>query len=353
MKNLILTIIAILLTFNVAQADWTEKFSLKGDVRLRTEGIQDEDKKDRWRQRIRARLNIKADVNEDIKAILRVASGAGTGDVTSTNSTNDNFGANKPFNLDLAYVSWKISDQLYFEGGKLKNALYRVGGSDILWDSDWTPEGGQIIYVNQMDGMKVFSNVVGYFLDESSASQETSVLGAQVGLMFGEGVKFTLGGGYYAMNTQGFNALDDNGNSLDLGGNYVNDYKVAEAFAMATFDVMDMPLSIYTNYANNTEADIERDAFLVGAQIGKTKEIGDFKIDVAYRKIKKDAVLGILNDGDFNNGNTDGEGLTTTIEYKFAKNSVMGIKYLTSDQGVSTNADTKYDRYQLDFAFKF
>ncbi len=360
MKQIAFILIATLMTAVVAQADWTEKFSLKGDIRLRTEGIDDEKaSKERWRQRIRARLKVKGEVNENVKAVLRLATGAAIGDkgnLRSTNTTNDDYGGNKAINLDQAYISWKAMDGLKIEGGKLKNGMYRVGGSDLLWDGDLTPEGGQIKYKHTSDNLTVFSNIAAYFINENSGGEENTLLGGQIGITTGENVKFTLGGSYYAINAQDsvtFAGTGGSGNTVDGNNIYLNDYMITEAFGMATFSVMDQPLSFFVNYANNSDVDANRDAILFGAKYGQTKEIGDFRFDLTYREVRKDAIFGVLADGDFNNGSTDSEGITANIRYKFAKNSVARVIYLNSKQEVSTGADIKYNRYMLDFAFKF
>ncbi len=361
-----LALIFTLILSNLAFADWTENISINGDIRLRTEVIDKEETSERWRQRLRARLKLKANINEDIKATLRLATGASIGskdNIASTNISNDSFGGNKAFNLDMAYITWKLYDQIVFEGGKVKNPLLRVGGSDLLWDGDLTPEGGHFKVNHNFGDINLFSNIVGYFIDENKEGEETSVLGGQLGLSFGDTVKIKMGGGYYAMNTEDFepinsstrNSLYDHDN--DGGANtkevYFNDYRVIEGFLMATVDAMGQPASFYVNVANNTEATTQRDAFLVGLRYGKAKEIGDFDINVNYRRIQKDAVFDQLNDGDFNGGVSDGEGYVFDIRYKFSKNSKFRVRYLTSDQGVSTNDDTTYNRYQVDWAFKF
>ena len=57
-------------------AGWASKMSFKGDLRLREEWIDEEGQdKERWRMRLRARLALKAEVNDTLDVHFRLASG--------------------------------------------------------------------------------------------------------------------------------------------------------------------------------------------------------------------------------------------------------------------------------------
>jgi len=60
---------------HAAEASWTDKVKVSGDLRYRFENTDQEGREDRERSRLRTRLNIKADVNETIKFGARLATG--------------------------------------------------------------------------------------------------------------------------------------------------------------------------------------------------------------------------------------------------------------------------------------
>jgi Putative porin len=84
---------------------WAAKMQWSGDFRYRYEYIDDgTSAKDRHRSRIRARLGLKAEVNDEWDFGLRVASG--TADPVSTNQTLDEAFSSKPLWLDRAYFAY-------------------------------------------------------------------------------------------------------------------------------------------------------------------------------------------------------------------------------------------------------
>jgi predicted porin len=85
-------------------AEWYEKLKLKGDVRFRDELIQQQDKKDNFRWRIRARIAAEAEINEAWSAVIGLASGSD--DPVSTNQTLTGGFSRKTIMLDLAYVDF-------------------------------------------------------------------------------------------------------------------------------------------------------------------------------------------------------------------------------------------------------
>ena len=67
--------------------DWTDRISLKGDFRLRYEGISEQGEEDRARGRYRARLAMTAEATDKIDIVMELASGAD--DPVSRNVTFD------------------------------------------------------------------------------------------------------------------------------------------------------------------------------------------------------------------------------------------------------------------------
>ena len=84
---------------------WASKMSFKGDLRLREEFIDEEGKdKERWRMRLRARLALKAKVNDTLDVHIRLSSG---GDDPASRNQSLGLGfSTKDFNLGRAYFDW-------------------------------------------------------------------------------------------------------------------------------------------------------------------------------------------------------------------------------------------------------
>ena len=85
------------------KAVWSDRISLKGDLRLRHEIIDEDAKDTRNRTRLRARLSLQGTVNDEVDVHLRLASGSD--DPVSTNQSLDDGFSSKDINLDLAYVA--------------------------------------------------------------------------------------------------------------------------------------------------------------------------------------------------------------------------------------------------------
>ena len=118
---------------------------MNADLRYRFESIDAESIPDRLRNRVRARVGIKADINENTLLGFELASGSD--DPVSTNQTlGDNF-SSKGVNIDQAYMRFRLTGQdLDIYAGKFKNTLQRVGGNGLIWDGDLRPEGIGVKY---------------------------------------------------------------------------------------------------------------------------------------------------------------------------------------------------------------
>ena len=135
MKNTVAALLgALLLVVSVtADADdepsWADRISVKGDLRLRYEGIDEEGEEERTRARYRARFAVTGQVSDDVKVVMELASGADS--PVSRNVTFDGGFDVDDIGFDLAYVEWTATDNLTVFGGKMKNPLYRAGGAPL------------------------------------------------------------------------------------------------------------------------------------------------------------------------------------------------------------------------------
>lgn len=116
--------------------------SFSGDIRLRAEpflGGPTDQSLDRIRGRVRARFNITADLGEQFRTGITLASGD-VNDPTSTNANLTGFYTRKAFALDQAFVEFtpKQFKPLTLVGGKFRYPWYNT---ELTWDKDLNPEG--------------------------------------------------------------------------------------------------------------------------------------------------------------------------------------------------------------------
>jgi hypothetical protein len=157
---------------------------------------------------------------------------------------------------------------------------------------------------------------------------------------------------------------DGFGNSIDAGGNYQEDFGIAEVFGEVEAKMAeDLKGTFYASYVNNTEADNDADtAYMIGGKLG-TKVHGkkvSFKYD--WREIEGDAVVGAFNDSDFGGGGTDSRGHRFGASIKPTDRTEIALTYIMSEVGLEAGDPTEgsksgdeddYKRLQIDLKFKF
>jgi Putative porin len=129
-------------------------FSFSGDVRLRFESffglsnalpnaadpsVLGNELTPRFRPRIRARLNMRGQINDQVDWGLRIATGS-FGDNISTNQTLTDFLNRKPFALDQAFITYRPKQLpgLRLQAGKFETPW---AFTEMTFDSDLTVEG--------------------------------------------------------------------------------------------------------------------------------------------------------------------------------------------------------------------
>ena len=335
------------------KGDWTDRITFKGDFRLRYEGVDEDGEESRARGRYRARLGVTADVQPNVKVIVEFASGADN--PTSRNSTFDGGFTTKDMGFDLAYAEWAASDNFTVYGGKMKNPLYRAGGAPLLWDSDLNPEG---IAVQFRKGA-LFATAASFSVEERSSNSDSLLVAAQVGGKFklSDNMKLTAGVGYSAYsNTIGNEPFYDGsskGNSVDIDGNYIYEYKDTEVFAQLDTNVGDWPLSVYAQWVNNSEVSEEDSGYAVGAKFGSAEAKGDMELSWTYLDVEADAVIGTFNDSDFAGGGTDASGHLLKGKYAVSKSISLAGAFFMSEIDRFQGTEHDFNRFQLDVQFSF
>ena len=352
-----------------SSANWSDRIRLDGDFRYRYESVDVEGEDTRSRSRIRARTNVKADVSDTIEVGFGLATGGD--DPVSTNQTLGGGGSSKGVVLNLAYVDWEAAVGVHLFSCKFKNPLTRVGGQALTWDGDWTPEGLALKYKGDM----FFVNALGTFLEsDSKNSNDSFSYGAQFGASGSiGGVALTGGLGYYSIPTQGKTTTfgdptdpdDFFGNTaVELGGLacgttpdtvcvYLYDYKIAQVFAEAAFDIGELPARVFFDYVNNSDPSENDTGWLLGAKIGQTKDRGQMQFTYYYADKEADSMLGLLTDSDFGGGGTDSKGHWLQFSYGVNKSWAIGAQYFINEEDFASGSQSDYNRLMIDMQWKW
>ncbi|MHC4530445.1 MAG: putative porin [Planctomycetota bacterium] len=354
--------------------DWVKNITPFGDLRYRYESLQGDDAdsnltNDRRRNRIRARLGFKAKINDEWDTIFRIATGSSDAP-TSTNQTLDGAFESKDLWLDLAYADWhpeRFSGLNVFMG-KMKNVFYRVGGNQLIWDSDVNPEGGAAKYNWNLSNSTMATFIGGAFwLDEREADADAGYFGIQAMLKreFDDGSHLLGGLSYYDIGnidskTVGGVTLQGNTPTTPGGSIYKYDYDIVEGFAEYGWKYNGMPVAVFGNYLENTAAPGGRNmAYSIGTQLNKAKKPDSWQLKASYREVESDAVFGGLSDSDFIDGGTGGKGWVLGFKYQLAKNIQAALTYFINDRDRRSSdasggsGSQNFNRLQADLIFKF
>lgn len=335
---------------------WTSRIRWKGDFRYRYEHFDIEGTEDRNRSRIRARAGLEAQVSEDMKVGLGMASGGD--DPVSTNQTLGGGGSTKGLNLDLAYFAYTGWENFEVVGGKFKNLLYRPGGNGLLWDGDWNPEGTGVRFENGT----FFATGLGTWLESDSRGfNDEFSYGVQAGINMpiGDDMQLVAGLGFFKFDAAGkssFYGDDDDffGNSFNpITNTYLYDYHELEAFAELSFDVAGQPVSVFADYVTNSDADQDDTGYAFGVKAGKASAPGTWDFGLVYQKLEADAVFGLLTDSDFGGGGTNVDGFVLKGKYAFHKKWAANMTYFINQTAINSNNPRDFNRLQMDLSFKY
>jgi len=335
------------------QGSWTKQLDFKGDFRLRYEYIDEQAEPERERMRFRGRFGFATDFSDDVKFVMRLATGRGN--PVSTNQSFENGFSLDDIRLNLAFIDWQIADELNFQIGKMNNPLFKAGRVPLVWDSDFTPEGLAL----EVDSGMLFGTIGGFLIENRSGTDDSFLYALQGGLRFplGENNRLTVGAGYFAFtNTIGnkpFYKDRPKGNTVDVDGNYVYEYKDAEVFAQFDSEIGGWPLQLFAHYARNNAIATQDTAFALGARFGSARKKGQMQFGWAYLDTEADAVVGTFTDSDFGSGNTDSRGHMLVAKYGISDKVFVGGTYFINKVDRIGGIEHDYDRLQIDLEFKF
>jgi hypothetical protein len=360
-RSMVIAVVLTALLPGMARAgNWYDKVKISGDFRHRHELIQDESKDaDRTRWRIRARLGLAAEINEEMSLSFRLVSGSD--DPVSTNQTLTDGFSTKGIGIDLACFDYHPSavKGMHLIGGKMNLPFATVQGTELIWDGDLSPEGVAATLsrdINDKVGISLGSGV--FYVQERSSDDDSWMAGAQgvVTVKPGDKSHVMAGAGYYDyQNTENFPTFYDDedpfGNSVNTDGEYMIDYNQFEILGEIGMKVEKISAAVYGNFVKNTAADSLDTGYLFGGMIRHGKGKKSVKVNVNYREVENDAVVGAFTDSDFRNGGTDGKGLELGMSYGLADKIDLAVSYFLNQKGIEEEVDFK--RLQVDLAVKF
>ncbi|MCM8769846.1 MAG: putative porin [Candidatus Omnitrophica bacterium] len=345
-----------------------------GDLRLRYQWEQTETpttKEDRQRGRFRLRYGFQTEVNETLKAGLRLATGGK--EPTSTNQTFERAFVGKTIAIDQAYVTYRPAPFLALTGGKMPNPYFCT---DLLWDSDINPEGVAATLQFNENKLRPFATFAFYGMGENKNwSADPAILAAQTGVNLDlAGRPLNLALTYYNfMGLKGKFMQDvspdyvkrTNSNaavvfpatptSLQTTKHYwIHDYELLDVNCSFTPFVFNetKPLTIYGNYLQNLASGVkDKIGWLAGFSLGKAKEKGEWEINYNYRRLEKDAAPDIIVDSDFHGGGTNCHGHKISFGYSLQKNVSLNLTYFNT--GVLTGTKRDVQMLQADLNVKF
>lgn len=161
------------------------RFRLSGDIRLRGENYTQSGTLDRNRARVRVRLGLDGQLNEDFLGGIAIATGS-QGDPTTTNETLTNAFDRKTIALDKGYITYNPAAHKRFSatGGKFPYLWQRTS---VTGDPDLNPEGfdQKLSFDIQQGPFKNFTvQAIELLYNENSTGQDSYVLGVQAQTKF-------------------------------------------------------------------------------------------------------------------------------------------------------------------------
>jgi hypothetical protein len=361
-------------------ADWWKNVKIKGDLRYRHEMIDKEDKDARHRHRVRARIGVYGTLSPYVKVGIQLATGSD--DPVSTNQTIGDAFSTKPIGLDMAFVelSHYAMPGLTVRGGKFKNPFFKPGGSELIWDADWNPEGGVVAYEHDFDDVSVNFIGSGLWIEERPSGENVWMTSSDADswLAAAQGVcryhlndrksSLAAGASFFSYeNIRGFRPFhtywDANGNSTVLKREeqypdmetirYASDFEILEVFCEAVHEIEDIPVAVMGDFVSNTAAHSLNTGWLIGLRAGKTRHPGTWEFRYIYRELEADAVVGIFTDSDFRGGGTDARGHEIGGAVQVADGTAFKATYFVNEIGLEEEETEGYQRLQVDLQLKF
>lgn len=358
---------------SVSLPAWVQNLKLKGDLRLRyqtkVEKTTNDATKDTNIGRIRLRLGLEAKINERLLAGIGIATGSG--DPRSTNITFGGYSEKKTVVLDYGYAKYSPFSWLKLVGGKMLLGDTLWEPTDLIWDTDITPEGAMLQFNKKLGPNANFFLNTGVLIVDADTSSDND---APMAYLVQPGVSYKLNDSVSlksAFSFQDFSntkshvsskysSESNTGNTTKGTSSYVYDYKminpalelnIKEPFKAVGLDVEF--LKLYGEYVNNLAVSKGASGFSCGFKLGDSKieKWGDWQVKYVYAMLGRDAVLDVLPDSDRYSGKTGIRSHEVELQYGLGKNTFLGIDVYRSWRTFGAKAPETL--VQVDWNMKF
>lgn len=336
----------------------------KGDFRLRADHSRAQDRPAQIRNRLRLRVGATADVAESLTATFRLATvGSSQESVTSSDQTFDDGSSKKPIWLDQAFLKWTAAGDLHLLAGKFAMPYSIAGGNDMTWDTDLTFEGAVARWSHELSAIQLIANAGAYWLNErtntgTDPGPDILLVGSQVGAAFKTAsttFKATTTLHTFAHIAESpvlGRGARGNSTSPSNPGRYRHDFVPLQVGLEATNDKLGPRLVGYLEAAKNTAIARQGDAWIAGLEISDGIENpGGWQVNYNYRVIESDALVGALNDSDFEAG-ADVRYHKWVTSYRVTKAVTASLSAFIGETSVSTTA-RDFNRALLDARVDF
>ncbi len=350
-------VLFLILSASISLAE--DGIDISGDFRYRHETIDREGNDTRHRHRIRARISLTAEINQQLMVETEISSGSD--DPVSNNQSLDDGFSTKNLGLNLAYLAYspKQIKGLTLFAGKMNNPFLNVQKSELLWDPDLCPEGLAGKLSHNRDNIQFFLNGAFFWVEERSSDDESYMAGLQTGVKIkpeNSDIHLIIGGAYNDyVNTLDFEPFFDSddpaGNSLDNQGQYLHDYNLLDIFVELGTTLGNLPAAVFADVVNNIAIDENSGGWLVGVSVGKTKQPWSWHFRYQYKYLESDAVMGRYTDSEFIGGGTDGKGHEFNYSLQLDQSVTAAVTLFLNKKNLDNEID--YNRLQADLKFRF
>ncbi len=283
---------------------------LGGELRMRYENFASDNTAFVERNRFRGRLRVGATaaIASNFEAGLRLTTGVSEGEPTGNNFTWQDNASKKALAVDLAYLKWTTlktsTDTLALTLGKMTSPF---ASSDLLFDSDYTPEGLAVQYSRNLGTTHVLrANTAAFVIDELSASRADAMLYArQLRWDAAWTPRTSTSFGIASLDLSHASKLTNSavpdvhrGNTRTAAGELINDYRPWIVDASVTQLLRGIPVRLAADYLENPGADTANHAYYAGVFVGKAGARHTWELSYRYRVAESDAWYEELIDSD-------------------------------------------------------
>jgi len=284
--------------------DWVTSYKLSGDFRGRFDGIYSDNAAfvDRTRLRYRLRVGLVIDMKDHMEVGFRLGSGD-SGNPLSNNQTLTGNASKKPLFVDTAYGKWTpIKNDDWTASATFGKMVQPFDISPMLFDPDYTPEGGALQMTYKFDDRQSISlNGAAFVLDELSGSSRDPFLYGGQAIWNGKWtpqISTSLGISAFNIVNKGSlsTGFDSNKGNTLVGGKFADNFNPIVVSGSVTYALNSCPLykgafpiKLAGEFMENPAASDNNKGWWASVSFGKSGKKGNWDIAYRYQRLEADA----------------------------------------------------------------